>query len=91
MFKMSSAYIHYGSSTYELDGLPEELKTISGPEDVDPMVLTREVGRLTGFPREFEIKHCPGQTYEFPDGPTIEIPEQVAALANGYSIFWRAE
>lgn len=91
MFKLYTATVHYGASSYPLHGLPAKYNTISGIEDLDAEELMTEVGRLTHFPREFKIRHFPRQ--EFPgiklaNGEDLVIPEQIFAQAKGYSIGW---
>jgi hypothetical protein len=91
MFKLTSASVHYGTSSYPLHGLPAQFNSIECVEDVNLNDLSRAVGLLTGFPRDFTIRHI--DRTEFPgivtkDGRDLVIPEHIYASANGYSIRW---
>jgi hypothetical protein len=90
MFALHKALVHYGTSSYPLNGLPSKYDRISGLEDLDVEVLAQDVGHLTQYPREFTARHILPQTLEF-GGQKLEIEERIYASANGYSITWVRE
>jgi hypothetical protein len=91
MFKLAGASVHYGASSYPLRGLPEEFQRISGVVGLDLDNLSRAVGRITGFPRQFRSKHLARQEMSLPGGEPLVIPERVVAMADGYTITWNRE
>ena len=86
-FKLKSAKVHYGMSSYPLHGLPARYDTIESANSVSPTELADVVGRLTSFRRDFTVRHIDEQVFDLPSGK-LTIPEQVYAFANGYSIVW---
>lgn len=84
MYKLGKATVHYGASSYPLNGLDQKFAEISGPEDPKLAYLEAEVGFLTSFPRPFTIHHCEPIEWE---GRVLS-GERVVALANGYTIGW---
>lgn len=102
MFKLVGASVHYGSSSYPLNGLPSHYDLISGIDDPVLTSLTGDVGHITGFPRSFEFRHhaeldlvklavAGGYDKDLPaDAPKV-IPERIVAVANGYTITWYKE
>jgi hypothetical protein len=88
MFQLSNPTVHYGTSSYPLNGLPERLNTISGIEDLDAADLMQVVGRLTSFAREFKISYHPRLEVPIEGRDPIVIPERICALANGYTLTW---
>lgn len=101
-FKLAEAWVYYGSSRYPLNGVDakfEEVDLIDG-EDILPTLakdLSKEVGRLTGYPRDFQIKHIDRQEFkgvvQTTDGTpeSLVIPEHIYAWANGYGVRWELE
>jgi len=89
MFKLHSADVFYGMSRYPLNGLPDRYASLAGPDDLDPAALARDVGHLTGYPRDFDIRHNPRQSFDLGGPEPLVIDENICALANGYSIIWR--
>lgn len=89
-FTLTSAFVHYGSSRYPLQGLDAAWGSIESAEAVDAQALAEHVGQLTGFERAFEIRHFERKVIELegrPGEPLI-VPECILAQANGYSIRW---
>lgn len=91
-FKLKNASVHYGTSTYPLNGLPARFNEVESVEALDLNDLKLTVGHLTSFARDFTAKHIARQ--EFPGiidkrtGADMVIPEQIYASANGYSLTW---
>lgn len=103
MFRFASASIHYGPSSYPLNGIAElGYETITGVDDPKLADLAAAVGKRTGFPREFTFELHPevdvlamaranGYTGEWTlDAPQV-IPERIVGMANGYTITWNKE
>ena len=91
MFKLTSASVHYGLSTYPLHGLPKRFETLDSVNALDVEDLAREVGLITGFPREFKARYIPEQAFpgiKTKAGVDLVIPEHIYASANGYSLKW---
>lgn len=92
MFKLTAATVHYGTSSYPLNGIPERLQTIYGADDPKLDELEAIVGRLTSYRRPFSFRHIARQ--EFPGitdqrtGKDMIIPEHIWGSANGYSAKW---
>jgi hypothetical protein len=91
MFKLTKATVHYGTSSYDLHGLPERFNELNSIDDLDLADLTATVGQLTSFTREFTARHC--ERMEFvgikdAEGNDLVNPEHIFASANGYSIRW---
>jgi hypothetical protein len=88
MFKLKSATVYYGASSYPLNGLPANYDAINGVEDIDAETLKLDVGCLTSFARDFDIRHMPRMEFPLNDGELVVIPEHIVAYANGYGIVW---
>ena len=90
MYKLESASVFYGPSRYPLNGLPQKYDEIDSIDSVNADELTSVVGRLTGFPRLFEIRLHQRQEFTKQEhGFDLVVGEAVIAHANGYSIIWR--
>jgi len=88
-FKLHSADVFYGMSRYPLNGLDPAFDQLEGLDDLDLEALSLDVGRLTGYPRSFDVRHNPRQSFDLGGPEPLVIDENICALANGYSIIWR--
>lgn len=91
MFRITRALVHYGTSSYDLHGLPERFNELNSIDDLDLDDLAEAVGQLTSFTRPFIARHC--ERMEFTGikdnaGNDLVNPEHILATANGYSIRW---
>lgn len=86
MYTLATAKVYYGISSYDLHGLPERYDRVTSIRDVNRDELTREVGRITSFPREFKVDLMPELNVN-----GIIIKERIVASANGYSLVWVKE
>jgi len=84
IYDLVNATVHYGASSYPLNGLGEQFQTLTGVDDLDTDALKREVDRLTSFPRDFTARLCEPIVLE---GKQYA-PERIVAMANGYTITW---
>lgn len=83
MFKLAKASIYYGFSSYDVEGLPSKYEMINSVNDVNLKQLAMDIGRITSYIREFQIKHMD----EIVVGNLV-LPERIVAIANGYSVTW---
>lgn len=87
---LKTALVHYGISSYPLNGLPTRFERFENAADLDAEDLSHEVGRLTSFPRPFVVRLMDKEVYHLPSGDVI-VPERIYAYANGYSLSWERE
>lgn len=94
-FRLTNATVHYGASSYPMDfsGWPETIRVVEGREAIlrNYTELVATVGRMTGFPREFNLTHCAEATYDLDNGAKLTLPQRIVAIANGYTLTWTKE
>jgi hypothetical protein len=88
-FRLVEASVHYGVSRYPLNGVDPRFEIITGAADLTPAALADEAHRLTGYLREFEVRHYDRREYALEGRPApLVIAEQVLAQADGFTFRW---
>jgi hypothetical protein len=87
-FSLTSAFVHYGSTRYPLNGLGAEWAEVTSCADIDLDELAWAIERLTGYLRPFEVRHYERQIFPLPGRDPLVIAECIIAQADGYSVRW---